>query len=208
MPALRLFLLVPSSSPTLRGAEAIGKPLALLGPLGDSRLFPTRREAVPGIVLAINGTSGFCKRILRPRPSPVLSSPYVFVSRSLASAERWRQQAAGGSGPWVLFCILGSLESFPQAGGEESVNLALQNNLCPPFLVLKYDCVIQGDVLGAREQCGASPAFSSSVPATLLFPLTRSASCHSQKPTTMPRGLLSLRLRARRRPARRAGAGT
>lgn len=148
----------------------------------------------------------FCKRILCPRPSLVLLIPYVFASRSPASAEWWRQQIAGGSGPWVLFFILGSLESFPQMGGEESVNFALQNNLCPPFLILKYDCVIQGGVLGTWEQYGASPAFSSSAPAMLLFPLTRSNSCHSQKPTTMPLGLLSLRLHTRRRPARQAGS--
>lgn len=152
--------------------------------------------------MAINGTLVLCKRILRPRPSPVLLSPYIFASRSPASAEWWHQQIAGGSGPWVLFFILGSLESFPQAGGEESVNFTLQNNLCPLFLVLKYDYVIQGDVLGTQEQCEASLAFSSSAPTMLLFPLPRSTSCHSQKPTTMPRGLLSLQLRARRRPAR------
>lgn len=174
-------------------------------PLSASQLFPTGCEAFPGIVLAINGASVFCKRILRPHPSLVLLSPYVFASRSLALAERWRQQIAGGSGPWVLFFILGSLGSFPQAGGEESVNFTLQNNLCPLFLVLKYDCVIQGDVLGTREQYGASPAFSSSAPAMLLFPLTQSTSCHSQKPTTMLRGLLSLWLSAQRRPARQAG---
>lgn len=174
--ALHLFVLVPSSLPMHPRAEAIGKTPALQagrdGPLDTSQLFPTRREAFRGIVLAINGTSVFCKRILLPHPLPVLLSPYVFASRSPASAERWRQQIAGGSGPWVLFFILGNLESFPQAGGEESVNFALQNNLCPLFLVLKYDCVIQGDVLGTWKQCGASLAFLSSAPTMLLFPLS------------------------------------
>lgn len=161
-------------------AKAVGKTLAPLQshgagrgrPLCASQLFPTCREAFSGIVLAINGTSVFCKRILRPCPLMVLLSPYLFASGSPASAERWHQQITGGSGPWVLFFILGSLESFPQTGGEESVNFILQNNLCPLFLVLKYDCVIQGDVLGTQEQCGASLAFLSSAPTMLLFPLS------------------------------------
>lgn len=174
------FFLVPSSLMMCPRAKAIGKTLAPLQshgdgrgrPLSASQLFPTCHEAFSGIVLAINGTSVFCKRILRPCPLMVLLSPYLFASRSPASAERWHQQIAGGSGPWVLFFILGSLESFPQTGGEESVNFILQNNLCPLFLVLKYDCVIQGDVLGTQEQCGASLAFLSSAPTMLLFPLS------------------------------------
>lgn len=195
-------------------AKAVGKPLAPLQshgawrgrPLSAPRLFLTCCEAFSGIVLVINGTSVFCKRILHPCPLIVLLSSYLFTSRSPASAEWWCLQIAGGSGPWVLFFILGSLESFPQTWGEESVNFTLQNNLCPLFLIFKYDCVIQGDVLGTQEQCGASLAFSSSAPTMLLFPLSWSISCHSQKPTTMPCRLISLWLHAWRQPARQAGS--
>lgn len=44
----------------------------------------------------------------------VLLSPYLFTSRSPALAEWWCLQIAGGSGPWVPFFILGSLESLPR----------------------------------------------------------------------------------------------
>lgn len=101
------FLLVPSSLMICPRAKAVGKPLVPLQscgagrgrPLSASQLFPTCCEAFSGIVLAINGTSVFCKRILHPRPLMVLLSPYLFASRSPASAEWWCQQIAGGSGP-------------------------------------------------------------------------------------------------------------
>lgn len=133
--------------------------------------------------LASKAAAGCLVQALRPCPLWALLSSHTLASRS--PALRWWQQAAGGS---VLGFVLGSLESFPQAEGGESVNSTLHNNLCPLFLILKYNCVMQGGVLGTREQCGASTAFSSSAPVTLVFPLTRDTPCRSQEPHTKPCG--------------------
>lgn len=181
--------------------KAVGTPWVLPWPL----LPP---EAESDLLL-----SGFHPPPAHHEPFPVLPSlegprvartqrlcvhSHILASRSPALEERWRQQTTGGSGPQVPFFVPGSLETFPQAGGEESVNFTLQNNLCPLFLILRYDCVIQGGVLGTREQSGASPAFSSSAPMTLLFPLTRGSPCHSQEPYTKPHGAAACQLHAQR----------
>lgn len=145
---------------------------------------PEAREARSS--MASKAAAGCLVRALRPIPLWALLSSHMLASRS--PALRWWQQAAGGS---VLGFVLGSLESFPQAEGGESVNSTLHDNLCPLFLILKYDCVMQGGVLGTQEQCGASTAFSCSAPVTLIFPLTRGTLCRSQELHTKPCGAAS-----------------